>query len=206
MSELQYFTLRAVNIVGGARKLRPTMDANCSSNQSYPALSDEVILATQITSAFTCVLSVLGASLIIFTYVAYKSLRTTARQLLVSLSIADIIITLSHFVGLFANYERFILVDTDDEIVVVSNSSFTDPLCITQGAFTMYSTVASLLLSMHIAFYLLVLTQSESMKPATKLVPIIYVTSWGIPLIVVGTVAALKSFGYEPISNPGTCK
>ena len=175
----------------------------CSNNQSYPALTDGVILATQLAGSITCVLSILGASLIIFTYVAFKDLRTIARQLLVSLSVADIIIVLSHFIGLFANYRRFIIVD-DDGVRGVSNSSSRDAVCIIQGAFSAFGTIASLLLSMLIAFYLLVLTQSKSTKPARRLLPFIYIVSWGVPLIIVAVVAGLQSFGYEAISNPGT--
>ena len=182
------------------------VEADCSSiNQSYPSLSDETVLATQITSGITCILSTLGASLIIFTYAAFKSLRTTARQLLACLSLADITVALSHFLGLFTNYRRFIyIVESDDgPIVTVSNSTFSDALCIVQGAVSLYGTVASFLLSMLVAVYLLVLTQSSTKKPASRLVPIIYIVSWGIPIIVVCAVAAEWSYGYEPISTPG---
>lgn len=175
----------------------------CPGNESYPALSDAVILATQITGSITCVLSILGASLIIFTYVSFKDLRTTARQLLVSLSVADIIVALSHFVGLFANYRRFVIVN-ENGFRVASDSSNGDPVCIIQAAVSMFGTVASLLLSMMIAFYLLVLTQSNTLKFARRLMPLIYLVSWGVPFVVVAVVGAVRSFGYEPISNPGT--
>ena len=176
--------------------------AECSDNGTYPSLTYPVILATQVTASITCLLSILGASLIVFTYAAFKDLRTLARQLLVGLSIADIFVATSHFIGLFTNYERFISVD-EDGITFVSNSSYLDAFCVTQGAFTMYGTIASFLLSMLIALYLLVLTHSKSMKPARCLILIIYIISWGIPLVLVAIVAGIQSFGYEPISNPG---
>ena len=182
------------------------METKCSdNNETYPSLTDPIILATQITGSITCLLSILGSSVIILTYVAFKDLRTLARQLLVSLSVADILVAASHFVGLFANYERFISVD-DEGVTFVSNSSYLDAVCIIQGAITVYSTLASFLLSMLIAVYLLVLTQSKSVKPARCLIPIIYVVSWGIPLVMVAVVAGIQSFGYEPISNPGKKK
>ena len=179
--------------------------AECTDNETYPSLTYPLILTTQITASITCLLSILGASLIIFTYAAFKDLRTLARQLLVSLSVADIIVAASHLIGLFANYERFISVD-ENGTTFVSNSSYLDALCVTQGAFTMYATIASFLLSMLIALYLLVLTQSKSVKPARCLIPIIYVFSWGTPLLIVAIVAGIQSFGYEPISNPGKIK
>ena len=181
-----------------------TMDPDGESceGESYPALSDQVILATQITASVTCLLSIFGASLIIFTYVAFKNLRTIARQLLVSISVADIIIAVSHFVGLFANYRRFIIEDGDG-VRIASNSSHNDPLCITQGAFSILGMVTSLLFSVMIAFYLLVLTQSKSMRPARLMLPFIYVIGWGVPFVVAVFVAGVRSVGYEPVSNPG---
>ena len=181
------------------------MEANCSSNQSYPVLSREVILATQITSGITCLLSIFGASLTIFTYAAFKALRTKARQLLVSLSVADIVVALSHFVGLFVNYKRFISFDEEGGAVTVhvSNTSFKDAACITQGAFSTYGTIASFIFSMMIALYLLVLTQSKSGKPASRLLPFMYIVGWGVPLAVVISVSVVHSFGFEPISTPG---
>ena len=178
------------------------MEGLCPGNRSIPALSDEVILATQVTASITCILSICGASLIIFTYVAFKDLRTTARQLLVSLSVADAIIALSSFIGLLANYERFVSED-DKGIKTASNSSNTDVQCIIQAAFTMFGTVASLLFSILIALYLFALTHCESMKSVKRLLPFIYITSWGIPLIIVISVAAVESFGFEPLSDPG---
>lgn len=181
------------------------MEVKCPRNNDtppYPALTEPIIIATQTTGSIACLLSILGGGLIILTYAAFKDLRTPARQLLVSLSIADILVAASHFIGLFANYERFIAVD-DEGVTFVSNSSYLDAACITQGAVTMYGTLTSFLLSMLIALYLLVLTHSKSVKPARCLIPIIYVVSWGIPIVLVAVVAGVQSFGYEPISNPG---
>ena len=148
----------------------------------------------------TAVLSVFGASLIIFTYAAFKDLRTTARQLLVNLSVADIIIALSHFVGLLANYETTFHAEKG----ITENISYnTTPLCATQGAFTAFGTVASFLWSMLIAVYMLVLTQSKTMKPRKILVPIIYIASWGIPTVIVIVLAARGYLGYNPEDSPG---
>lgn len=178
------------------------MEARCSNNETYPALSDSMILSIQITSGITCIISILGASLIILTYAAFKDLRTYARKLLVSLSVADIIVAASHFVGLFANFERFISV-SDDGITVISNTTNLDAVCIAQGAFSMYGMVVSCIISMLIALYLLVLTHSKSVKPARCLTPFIHVVSWCVPIIFVAIVAGLSSFGYEPVHNPG---
>ena len=179
------------------------MDWNNSAQ--IPALRPEIVLAVKITASITSFLSLFGASLIILTYVAFKDLRTIARQLLVNLCIADIIVALSHFVGLFTNYERFI----NDFYVVPFQSkngswyqSTHDPVCITQGVFTLYGTVASFLWSMMIAVYLLVLSVWRH-RFIAKMVPLFYILSWGAPIIVVIVNAALRYIGFEPLSNTG---
>ena len=173
------------------------MDSLCENGASSPVVSKPALLLMRITGGTSAILSVFGASLIIFTYVAFKKLRTTARQLLVNLSVADIVISLSHFVGLLAKYETYL--HPDDKY---QNAS-TSPLCSTQAAFTAFGTVASYCWSMLIAVYMLFLTQSRSATPRKILVPIIYLISWGIPIVIVIVIAATDYLGYNPQDTPG---
>lgn len=166
-------------------------------------LSSQVFLLMRITGGITAILSVFGASLIIFTYVAFKNLRTTARQLLVNLSVADIIISLSHFVGLLAKYESMFPINGEDgNFTNVVTLPHTNPLCSAQGAFTAFGTVASFLWSMLIAVYMLVLTQSKTAKPRKIIVPIIYGVSWGTPIVIIVALATMDYLGYNPNDSP----
>ena len=162
---------------------------------------DKLLLVMRITGGTTAVLSILGAGLIIFTYVAYKNLRTTARQLLVNLSIADIIVSASHFVGTLQDYKHDLLIAHANDSRRPSFS--TNALCDTQAAFTAFGTVASFLWSMLIAVYMVALTQSTSARARKVLVPIIYIISWGVPVVIVIGLAALKYLGYNPYDSPG---
>ena len=190
--------------VAQRHRFKKKMD-DCPKVLSYANL----LLAMRITSGSTAILSILGASLIIFTYVAFKNLRTTARQLLVNLSIADIIISGSHFVGILANYESVLKIydiKSPNHTALYTNDSpsyATNALCNTQAAFTAFGTIASFLWSMLIAVYMLVLTQSTSAKPRKVLVPIIYIISWGIPIVIVVALACLRYLGYNPYDSPG---
>ena len=173
----------------------------------------ELLLVMRITGGSTAILSILGAGLIIFTYAAFKNLRTTARQLLVNLSIADIIISASHFIGILANYESdlsipqlSVLSKSINHTKLINDSRslpHTNALCSTQGALTAFGTVASFLWSMLIAVYMLVLTQSSTARPRKVLIPIIYTVSWGIPVVIVVVLAALDFLGYNPEDSPG---
>ncbi|XP_064393999.1 G-protein coupled receptor 157-like [Halichondria panicea] len=159
------------------------------------------IKAVQVTAGITSILSTLGASLIIFIYIAFRNLRTTARQLLVSLSIADIIVAISHFVGLFANFKRFIYQYNNE----TWNTSTTDPLCITQAAFSMFGTLASFLLSLAIGVYLVGILVWKKPRSWKKLFPIFYIICWGLPAIVVIPNLAKRLFGFALGANIGWC-
>ena len=194
---------RHCDIGGRGQQVYCVMDSNTSFTgcPNRPLTSDLVFLLLRITGGTTALLSVLGASLIIFTYVAFKNLRTTPRQLLVNLSVADIIVSLSHLVGLLAKYEYHF---PTDPLAENSNySSFTSPLCSAQGAFTAVGTVASFLWSMLIVVYMLVLTQSKTPRLRKIAVPVIYVISWGIPVVIVIVLAAKSYLGYNPDDSPG---
>ena len=177
-----------------------TEDHNMVTENStvFPALYPENILAVKITAGATSILSLFGASLIILTYVAFKDLRTIARQLLVNLCIADMIVVLSHFVGLFTNFERFLPYYNH----LSWNTSRHDPVCIIQGVFSIYGTIASFLWSMVIPVYLLVLLVSRRTF-IVKVVPLFYIVSWGVPVIVVIVNGVKRFIGFEPLTNPG---
>lgn len=168
--------------------------------------TDELLIVMRATGGVTAVLSIVGATLIIFTFVAYKNLRTTARQLLVNLSIADIIVSGSHLVGVLQDYEYDLSISVNHTAYTNdcrSPTYSTNALCDTQAAFTAFGTVASFLWSMLIAVYMVVLTQSTTARPRKVLVPIIYIVSWGVPIVIVIGLAALKYLGYDPEDSPG---
>ena len=77
-------------------------DAN-TTNPSPLTNSTEILLAIRVGVGTSSSLSLIGAALIVFTFVNYRDLRTTARQLLVNLSIADFMVASSHIVGLLEN-------------------------------------------------------------------------------------------------------
>ena len=162
---------------------------NSTTNQTwYPSHRPHFVLAVQITVGTTCVLSVLGAILIILTYVAFRDLRTTARKLLVNLSIADIVVAVSHFVGLFTNYERF-LYD--------GNEKNTDVGCSVQAAFTMYSSIASILWTIAVALYMFTVIILRKPTAAKRTVPVYFLVCWGVPVVFTVWFGVVQYLGFE---------
>ena len=104
------------------------------------------VVAAEVLTTTTAFLSIAGCLLIIITYLAYKDLRTVARTMLVHLSLADIIISLSRVLGLYVNYMRYSERREHHWAHYIYNST-SDPRCYTQAAFTVYGSIASLLWS-----------------------------------------------------------
>jgi len=168
---------------------------NCSGKDSFrsiPVYSDGVVTAHGVLVTTTCILSLFGCSLIIFSYLAYKELRTKARAMLFQLSIADLIIVISHLIGF---YENFIWYIHHPEKIPHSEDN---KLCVSQAAFLIFGAIASLMWSNAIGLFMAVLAvntkQRESINQA------FFVTScimcWVIPLIITVCVAALKLLGF----------
>ena len=142
-------------------------------------------LTLKVLSGITCLLSILGAGLIIATYIAFGDLRTVARQLLVNLSLADITVAASHFVGLAAlrveNYETPYNSDGSGE-GVGNYSTEQDTLCKVQGGFTMFGTLASFLWTLALGFYMLMVIVLKRTDVTRYLVFLYYPVCWGVPL------------------------
>ena len=176
-----------------------------SSCGPIPTATEQFILAVQITVGTTCVLSVFGASLIILTYVLFKDLRTTARQLLVNLSVADIFVAGSHFAGLLTNYRRF---STKPCFYTNGDVSTTDTWCDIQGGLTMFGTIASFLWTIGVAVYLLFVIVLRRPVAAKRLVYTLYVLCWGIPAALVIAFGVAGYLGFEEnvdIGELGSC-
>ena len=169
-----------------------------SNNTALPAVFHEVVLTVKVLGGITCLLSILGCCVILFTYVFCNDLRTTARQLLVNLSIADILVSGSHFLGLYTNYERF-LPDYKDGY----NASMHDPWCITQGAVSIMGTLSSFLWTMAIPLYLVVIIVFRSPRAGKCVVFFSYAICWGLPVVPVVVSVTQRFIGFHPLADPG---
>ena len=175
-----------------------TLD-NC---KAIPSLTPSYIVALKVTVGTTCLLSIFGASLIVLTYVAFRDLRTTARQLLVNLSVADIIVAASHFVGILAILDLYREADPCSLTVQYSGENSTDSvdsntLCQIQGGLTMFGTISSFLWTLAVALYLFIVIVVDKPLLAKRLRIVFYPVCWGIPAVLV-VVFGFKGFlGFE---------
>ena len=175
----------------------PQHTLNCTI---IPVYDHRFVVALTTAVVITSLLSTLGSGLIIFTYAAFKNLRTIAREVLVQLSIADIIISLSHIVGIVVNFPRYIPETSCDSHTDQDNLTFaTDSTvaCKIQGGATMFGTISSFLWTIAVAVYLLTIIVYERQRCARWLRLSFYPICWGIPFTLVLWFAVDDYLGFE---------
>ena len=172
---------RIMELGSGSGNDTAFVGANCSL--SIPSRAPAFTLSLQIVVDIVCVLSILGSSLIVFTFVYFRDLRTTTRHFLANLSVADSIIAASHLVGLLANYKRFLCAPRH----VIADP---DPLCEIQAAASMFSTLSAFAWTLAIAVQLCSIVVFRRRASVWSIV-LAYLTCWGVPAaLVIGYVSA----------------
>lgn len=97
---------------------------------------ENLYLSEQVIVLLSCALSFLGSALIIFTHIRWPELRSRPRQLLLFLSVADLLSAASYFYGVLRDFQD----STWD--------------CVAQGALSTFSNTSSFFWTMAVAVYL----------------------------------------------------
>lgn len=161
-------------------------------------------VAIRVVVGVTCSLSMLGALLIILSYICIKDIRTKARQVLVHLSIADFGVACANFIGVCVYFDQYIrhcpfeskagnesFFENDLKAHTVSNgvNTWTScevllQLCKTQAFMAAYSTLASVLWTLSLAVYIYCLVFHTNKKVHLRVIYFAYVFCWGMPLFI----------------------
>ncbi|XP_014741271.1 PREDICTED: probable G-protein coupled receptor 157 [Sturnus vulgaris] len=126
----------------------------------------------------SCSVSFLGSALLLCSHAQWPELRTRPRQLLLHLSLADLLSALSYFYGVLRDFQR---------------SSWD---CVLQGALSTFANTSSFFWTMAIALYLyLSIVRGSPTGPG--LLWGFHAVSWGVPLAITVAAVALKKIGYD---------
>jgi len=152
----------------------------------------------RIVAGVTCVLSILGSLSIILSYIIIKSIRSKARELLVHLSIMDLIFASSNLVGLSLPYDLY-LYHKHHEIY--------DRVCKAQAFISVYGTKGSVLWTLGLAVYLYYRIVSRDANITKWVVRVLYLVCYTLPLYVSLWLLLTDSLGYprEGHSSGGWC-
>ncbi|NXQ21231.1 GP157 protein, partial [Peucedramus taeniatus] len=126
----------------------------------------------------SCALSCAGSALLLCSQAQWPELRTRPRQLLLHLSLADLLSALSYFYGVLRDFQR------------------TSWDCVLQGALSTFANTSSFFWTMAIALYLY-LTLVRGSPTGTGLFWGFHAVSWGVPLAITVAAVALKKIGYD---------
>ncbi|KAK7100914.1 G-protein coupled receptor 157-like [Littorina saxatilis] len=151
-----------------------------------------------ITTNLTCVTSICGCLSIIGLYLMYPDIRTTARKLLVCLSVANFIQCVAGLLQAATYYKT---------IQFPNERKF---FC--EGAASTYviGQVASALWTCAVTIYLFLSVSLRAIVLANKLVYLFYVFCFGMPLIVATAAGVSDVYGYDVtdilyFKHPTTC-
>nr|XP_047923293.1 G-protein coupled receptor 157 isoform X2 [Anser cygnoides] len=143
-----------------------------------PLPPTELYAAERAVVLASCLLSCLGSSLLLCTHALWPELRTRPRQLLLYLSLADLLSALSYFYGVLQDFDR------------------TSWDCVLQGALSTFANTSSFFWTMAIALYLY-LTIVRGSPTGAGLLCCFHAVSWGVPLCITVAAVALKKIGYD---------
>ena len=150
-------------------------------------------LVHRITITLSATLSLLGTSVIIGTFIAWRDFRSTSRRILVYISVADFLVAGGYLTGAWQ------INHGDGGIVLCKAQSF---VSITASLWSFFWTA-------FLAIYLNVTIVRKQRDKAETLLKAFHFIAWGIPLILVGTALGLGKLGnhsdFLPAYTSGWC-
>ena len=204
-------------------------DETADMYDTYPADRHGVILPLKICVGITSSLSIIGGFLVVLTFcIRLCQFRAThrtdgaqvpltdsmrlkhemmspGRLIVVNLSIANILLAVSHLWGVAGEYQTFF--DKNDNVNNSDPNGSTNAMCNVQGALAVYGTISSFLWTIILSFFVvgtLVLPHPKRYgSPLTLLAYLI--VCWGIPLVIVIVIAVKREFGLEDEMTIGEC-
>ena len=154
-------------------------------------------------SAILCILSVFGSLAIILAFAFVKEIRSKARELLVHLSVMDLMYSTANFVGLWLPYHEHLITNHTD----TSTYNTYHGVCEAQAFFAIYGTIGSVLWTLGLAVYLYYRIVSRDEAVTRKVVYLLYILCYSLPLYVTLWLLIKKGLGYadNPLSGGGWC-
>ena len=133
----------------------------------------------QIIAGAVCILSMAGSLAIILTYVFVKDIRSKARELLVHISLMDFTYTTANLIGLSLPYHEYLPKTAN---VSETNHEIYWHVCQVQAFFAVYGTIGSVLWTLGLAVYLYYRIVSRDADVTKRLVKVLYVVCYVLPL------------------------
>ena len=167
---------------------------------------DDPILRGVVEAA--CIISGVGAMLIILSYLCSRQLRSQARKIILHLSLMDLGVALANLIGVFVYFNRYYIESYNSKGDFDSVSPAVHYSCLIQAAVAVYCNNSSVLWTLSVAIYLhfrIVTNHYNSAKFFKSLIYIMYVVNYGLPLILTIWLALTDRLGFSPFDSSGWC-
>ena len=152
----------------------------------------------------TCILSMCGATLIVVSYVFFKSLRNRARLILVHISLMDFGTALSKFVGSATNFDQYyVTYNSSCTVYHTPRHHYIQELCEGQAFFVHFFTMGSVLWTISLAVYLYFLLMHYQISYARMSHYVSYFLCYGLSLFVSVWLLLTGRLGYGGSSYCG---
>jgi G protein-coupled receptor 157 len=158
-----------------------------------------VLPSVRVVVGITCALSMIGAVLIILSYILIKETRTKPREILLNLSLMDFIVAAANLIGILINFDDFLRSDSPYQYPALNH------VCKVQASFAMYATISSILWTNCIAVYIFFHILYERQLKTFWTMLSFYVLSYGLPLILILWFLFTDKLGYSPYGSSGWC-
>ena len=178
-----------------------TESSNGSVGYCINGTPNGVLPSVRAVVGITCVLSMIGAVLIILSYILIKDTRTKPREILLNLSLMDFIVAAANLIGILINFDNFLRPD----IPKPQHYSALNNICKVQASFAMYATISSILWTNCIAVYIFFHILYEGRFKTFWAMVSFYVLSYGLPLILMLWFVFTNKLGYSPYGSSGWC-
>jgi len=153
----------------------------CDSTEGFGLEAQHFLVAVIVIS---CICSIIGSFLIIFSYCLWEDIRSPLRSLIVYLSIADLFTATGNLTGLGNN-----LIQPTDPV-----------LCLIQSYVTTSASICSFLWTMCIALYLYLVIRKKHVA-ALRAIYVFHILCWGVPLFLVSFAMGFNALGEDNYSE-----
>ena len=159
--------------------------------------------SVRIVVSATSSLSVIGAILVILSYVCVASLRSQARAILVNLSLMDLGVGCANLVGSAVDFNRFYYNYTAR--VDLDPGPYQKWSCQVQATVAMFCSNASVMWTVGLAVYMYLLVFRNWNENVRVFMPITYALSYILPLGLCTWLWSTGRLGYAPYDSSGWC-
>ena len=199
-------------------------DSQCAAFYTQVG-TNAVDTSLAVVQGVVCFFSTIASILIVLSYVAFKSLRTTTRFLIVHLAVADFLVTIPNFLAVFMNFkERFELpvengtmtenstVNVTSQSLACSENDLLDHesrdychVCVSQAFVSVFGVISSIFWTVCVCIHFFVLVMYRNPKRASRIAYVYYVIAWLAPLGISLWLLFHNWLGFEPTYSTVSC-